>query len=119
MLFHFIEPVAKMTTLGLWAHTLDSIFPGSHFPLLYPEVMSHLPHWANKYLLTFSRPERITAEGGVQADSNDLLDQKACAKQNLVLKVFQKTHIRKQMLMELSFEIAWHTETLSDIYQGE
>lgn len=39
--------------------------------------------------------KRITEEGGVQANSNDLLNQKLCVGHNLVLEVFQKTHIRK------------------------
>jgi len=91
MLFHFTEPVAKTTALGLLSlHPRFYLFRQSLSPV-YPEVMSHLPHRANKCLLTFCRPERITAEGGVQADSNDLSNQKDCVGQNLVLKVRKHT----------------------------
>lgn len=70
MLFHFIEPVAKMTTLGLLGPHPRFYLP-SYSPLSYLKAMSHLPPHA-KCLSAFFRPERITAEGDVQADSNNL-----------------------------------------------
>lgn len=95
MLFHFIEAVATTTTLGLLSpHPRFYLFRQPLPPLISRRYESSASR-SQQMPLNLFPAKRITEEGGVQANSNDLLNQKLCVGHNLVLEVFQKTHIRK------------------------